>query len=120
MQEPKSYYSSNEAIKFPTAAPPEMQQPVLEADLLVAWDQFTFQQQTDMRLWMTHGKKSRMKKAAWWAATPQDEDKGIDPRKQVKMLFTIMFAERLHPHGERDVAAIAFNALFPKGDQDAS
>jgi hypothetical protein len=120
MQEPKSYYSSNEAIKFPTAAPPEMQQPVLEADLLVAWDQFTFQQQTDMRLWMTQGKKARMKKAAWWATTSFDEDKKIDPRKQVKMLFTIMFAERMHPHGERDVAAIAFNALFPKAEDSAS
>lgn len=118
--EPRSYYASNESTKIPKAPPPEMQQPVLEADLLVAWDQFSFQQQTDMRLWMTNGKKSRMKRAAWWAATKVDEDKGIDPRKQSKMLFTIMFGEFYHPHGDREVAAIAFNALFPKPEENAS
>ncbi len=113
--EPQSYYASNESIKIPDPAvlPPEMQEPVFEADPLTSFERLPFQVQTDLRLWMTFIKKDRLKKAAWWAGPIDDSkrEKGIDPRYQQKILLTIISMESTHPRGDYTVAAIAFKGL---------
>ncbi len=96
------------------------QRPRIEGDPLSYFETYHFQIQTDLKQWMTLSEEDRLKKARDFARSITergDQDKlavtlRITRDRRVKILNYIIWIESHHPHGNRDVAAVAFNGLF--------
>lgn len=124
MPEPKSHYASNESVRIYAHEKKvePLETPVIEKDPLVAFEHFHGQMQADLRNWVTFEKDDRLRRVALFAspvvadakaALGRDEFKW-SPRRRHKVLNYIIWIESIHPLGNRDVAAAAFNAIFPK------
>jgi len=71
---------------------------------------------------MTFSEADRKRRAALFGSNVLSDAKTIMERQQYKwtperrhkVLNYIIWLESIHPKGSREVAALAFNALFPK------
>ena len=114
----KSYNAADEEVKAQAVkvVPREVDQPRILADPLTSFETYHFDIQTTLRTWMTCAKEQRIENAKRYAMPPREnadnDPKLIDWRKRHKILNFIMWIESIHPRGEREVAAVAFNGLF--------
>lgn len=93
------------------------ERPRIEADPLTSFENFNSAVRTDLATWMTGTKDARIEKAKAFAAPLTEHFEAtfkMTPARRVKTLNYIIWLESVHPNGERDVAAVAFNGLFPK------
>lgn len=120
----KSHYASNHAIDIPAsrALPPNVEKPEIERDPLTSFEHFHYQAKADLSNWMIFDKPERLKRAAVYGSQDLLDAKPIFEREEYrwthrrrhKVLNYIMWIESIHPKGDREVAAVAFNALFPR------
>lgn len=114
---PTEYTASRVSAEIPSdllkpAAPPP---PKIEGDPLKSFEYYHYQVQADLRNWITFGKEERIVKAKRFSNVQNEERYRIDPDRRHKILNYIIWLESIHPQGDREVAAVAFNGLFPKG-----
>lgn len=119
--EPQTYSAVMEAEKASeeakSAKKPIEQRVTIQADPLTSFEGFHVEVKTELTAWMTWGKEARLAKAEKYAAPltkHSEETFKLTPVRRHKILNYIMWIESVHPHGDREVAAIAFNGLFPK------
>lgn len=104
----KAMFKPGEAKPEPISATNE------EAYLLRPYDHW--QVVTDLRNWHTLMVSDRMARAERYAAQrgrELDPDKKVAADKRKRYLTFILMREINHPLGDRGVAQIAFDALFP-------
>jgi hypothetical protein len=87
-----------------------------ENDPLRSFERERPQKKTDLLLWMTFQKEDRIRKIRFFVKEQMD---GQDPDMNTvyRDLNYIIWMESRHPLGDRDVAAVAFNNLFPQKKQ---
>jgi hypothetical protein len=113
---PAEYVASKVSTELPSEMlkAPEPPKPKIEGDPLKSFEYYHFQVQSDLRNWMTFAKPDRIEKAKRFSNVADEERYRIDPDRRHKILNYIMWLESIHSLGDRDVAAVAFNGLFPK------
>lgn len=68
--------------------------------------------ETEMHAWMTFSKEDRAKRLKFYADRPLDSQWTEEDRRST--FEYVMYAERRHKLGDREVAAYAFNCIWPK------
>jgi len=124
MPEPVTHNASMHSVMVPKTreVPPNEEKVEIEKDPLVSFEHFHFQIATDLRNWMTFTEDDRMRRTALFGSPVLEDAKPLwgrdeykwTPRRRHKVLNYIIWVESIHPLGKRSVAALAFNALFPK------
>ncbi len=116
MTEPSSYHASAVSIELApqNKLPHPGTSPRIEGDPLMSFENFPVQVQSDLRGWMTYSVEDREKKITELQTMTAERmaTRKITEDRRVKMLFYMMWMERMHPSGDRRPAALAFNALF--------
>jgi aromatic ring hydroxylase len=119
--EPVSYSAIEEAERDAaerSAMPRQMapnEKPRIEMDPLTSFEHFHHEMQAILNSWMTLTLDSRTAKAKEFAkgiSSYMRESFRMTRERRHKILNYVIWIESIHPHGDRDVAAIAFNGLF--------
>ena len=114
--EPQTYVASaastDEAIKVVPKAPISR----IEGDPLKSFEVYHFTVATDLRLWLTFSVEDRIERLRQYEdMTPRKaEDLRLDHERVHKILNYVIWLESIDPRGKREVAALAFNMLFPR------
>ena len=126
MPEPQIYNAAEEAIKAATAYLKDYVPPAARAeerDPVWNFEQIpgAIQEQTDLRAWTQKTKDAKMDLVKTWTKqlSRQDgEDLGALQIRRLKVkrrLLYVVATEAMAANGDREVAAEAFKAVFPKG-----
>lgn len=98
------------------------EEPRIERDPMTSFEYFHVEMQATFNAWMTLSLDDRKKRTALFGSPILTDAKPIlgrdqykwTPARRHKVLNYIIWIESLHGNGSREVAAIAFNALFGK------
>ncbi len=93
--------------------PKPNEEPHIARDPLTSFENFIYSLRTDLSGWMTFSKRDRLDRCKWWVDTYVDTAMKVTPDRRHKALCFIIFMESHHPLGDSQVAAVAFNGLFP-------
>jgi hypothetical protein len=126
MSEPAIYNAADEAMKATTAYLRDYTPPVdriEERDPVWNFEQIpgALQEQTDLRAWMQKTKDAKLDLVKVWTkqlTRQEGEDLNALQIRRVKVkrrLLYVVATEAMAANGDRDIAAEAFKAVFPKG-----
>lgn len=126
MPEPQIYNAAEEAMKATTSYLKDYVPPadrVEERDPVWNFEQIpgALQEQTDLRAWMQKTKDAKADLVKTWTKqlSRQDgEDLNALQIRRVKVkrrLLYVVVTEAMAANGDREIAAEAFKAVFPKG-----
>jgi hypothetical protein len=117
-----------ESVRIPVAGEKKMdpnELPRIERDPMTSFEYYSSDIQAQLNAWTTFAVDDRKKKAALFGSpvladapvVGEREANRWTPARRHKVLNFIIWIESLHPKGSREVAAIAFNALFGKPEK---
>lgn len=128
MGQPQSHYASMESVRIPAAGEKRMdpnELPRIERDPMTSFEYYHADIQAQLNSWTTFSVGDRKRRAALFGSpiltdAPVEASREMfrwTPARRHKVLNYIIWIESLHPQGNREVAAVAFNALFGKPDK---
>ena len=122
---PQTHYASMESVRIPAPGEKRMdpnEAPRIERDPMTSFEYYHVDIQAQLNSWTSFSVADRKKRTALFGSPVLADAPVIGNRTQYrwtaarrhKVLNYIIWIESLHPQGSREVAAVAFNALFGK------